>query len=160
MEQCRPGWLPQSPRWEARVCNKSNCPDLPHVRNNMTAAAVWLSKSQEKSVMAQFSINIQGREFQEIQLGQPSGHITKPTLNVQFHVLKLVGSSVSVHVAILPVYFVCLICIFYNFIYLLAVLGLCCCQWAFSSCGKWGQLFLAVCRLLSVTASPVAEHGL
>ena len=37
---------------------------------------------------------------------------------------------------------------FYLFIYLfLAELGLCCCMWAFSSCGEWGLLF-------------VAEHGL
>ena len=41
----------------------------------------------------------------------------------------------------------------------MAVLGLCCCMWAFSSCGKWGLLFAAVCRLIAV-ASPVAEHKL
>lgn len=117
----------------------TNCPDLPHVRNNMPAASVRASKSQEKSLVAQFSINIQGREFQEIQFRAVKGHITKPTLNLQFHFLKPVGSSVNVCV-ILPIYFVCLKCIFYNFIYLLAVLCLCCCQWAFSSCGKWGQL--------------------
>ena len=51
------------------------------------------------------------------------------------------------------------------FIYLLtylfmAVLGLCCCTWAFSSCGKQGLLFIAVCGLLIVVASLVAEHGL
>ena len=47
-----------------------------------------------------------------------------------------------------------------KFIYLfLAVLGLHCCAWAFSSCGKWGLLF-AVCGLLIAVASVVAEHGL
>ena len=46
------------------------------------------------------------------------------------------------------------------FIYLLAVLGLRCCAWAFSSCGERGLLFLAVCGLLIVVASLVAEHGL
>ena len=30
---------------------------------------------------------------------------------------------------------------------------------AFSSCGEWGQLFVAVCRLLIAVASLVAEHG-
>ena len=46
------------------------------------------------------------------------------------------------------------------FIYLfLAVLGLCCCMQAFSSCER-GLLFVAVCRLLIAVASLVAEHGL
>ena len=51
---------------------------------------------------------------------------------------------------------------FFNiFIYLfLAVLGLCCCAWAFSGCGEQGLLFVAVCRLLTVVASLVAEHRL
>ena len=42
----------------------------------------------------------------------------------------------------------------------MAVLGLCCCAWAFSSCGKRGLLFVAVCGLLIEVASLVAEHGL
>ena len=48
----------------------------------------------------------------------------------------------------------------YLFIYLLAVLGLRFCAWAFSSCGKWGPLFIMVCGPLTVAASLVAEHGL
>ena len=47
--------------------------------------------------------------------------------------------------------------LFYLF---LAVLGLHCCVWAFSSCGEWGLLFDAVHGLLIVVASLVAEHGL
>ena len=43
---------------------------------------------------------------------------------------------------------------------LLAVLGLHCCLWAFSSCGKQGLLFVVVCRLLIVVASLISEHGL
>ena len=40
------------------------------------------------------------------------------------------------------------------FIYLfLAVLGLPCCTWAFSSCSEWGLLFVAVCRLFIAVAS-------
>ena len=47
------------------------------------------------------------------------------------------------------------------FIYLfLAALGLCCCTWAFSSCSGRRLLFLAVCGLLIVVSSLVAEHGL
>ena len=47
------------------------------------------------------------------------------------------------------------------FIYLfLAVLGLCCCMRAFSSCGERGLLFIEVCGLLIAVASLVAEHGL
>ena len=54
--------------------------------------------------------------------------------------------------------------IFFMFIYLfiylfLAVLGLCCCARAFSSCGEWGLLLVAVCGLLIVMASLV-EHRL
>ena len=50
---------------------------------------------------------------------------------------------------------------FCKFIYLfLAVLGLCCCAWAFSSCGKRGPFFVAVRGLLIAVASLVTEHGL
>ena len=40
------------------------------------------------------------------------------------------------------------------------MVGLCCCERAFSSCDKWGLLFLAVCGLLIAVASLVAEHSL
>ena len=42
----------------------------------------------------------------------------------------------------------------------MAALGLRCCTWAFSSCGEWGLLFVAVHRLLTAVASVVAEQGL
>ena len=42
----------------------------------------------------------------------------------------------------------------------LAVLGLRCCTWAFSSCGKRGLLFIVVHGLLIAVASLAAEHGL
>ena len=42
----------------------------------------------------------------------------------------------------------------------MAVLGLRFCARAFSSCGKWGPLFIVVRRPLTVVASPVAEHRL
>ena len=49
----------------------------------------------------------------------------------------------------------------YLFIYLfLAVLGLCFCVRAFSSCGKRGPLFIAVRGPLTVAASLVVEHKL
>ena len=44
-------------------------------------------------------------------------------------------------------------------IIILAVLGLHCTR-AFSSCGEWGLLFVAVHVLLIMVASLVAEHGL
>ena len=47
------------------------------------------------------------------------------------------------------------------FIYLfMAVLGLRFCARAFSSCGKWGPVFIAVRGPLTVTASLAAEHRL
>ena len=48
----------------------------------------------------------------------------------------------------------------YLFIYLLAVLGLRCCVWAFSSCGEQGLLFVVVHGLLIAVASLVVEHRL
>ena len=42
----------------------------------------------------------------------------------------------------------------------MAVLGLCFCARALSSCGKWGPLFIAVRGPPTVTASPVVEHRL
>ena len=50
---------------------------------------------------------------------------------------------------------------FIYFIYLfLAALGLRCCAWAFSSCGDWALLFVAMGGLLIAVASHVVEHGL
>ena len=47
------------------------------------------------------------------------------------------------------------------FIYLfMAVLGLRFCARAFSSCSKWGPLFIAVRGPLTIAASLVAEHRL
>ena len=46
------------------------------------------------------------------------------------------------------------------YLFILAVLGLHCCAWAFSSCGERELLFLAVRRLLTMVASLVVEHGL
>ena len=47
------------------------------------------------------------------------------------------------------------------FIYLfMAVLGLSFCLRAFSGCGKWGPLLIAVRGPLTIVASPVAEHRL
>ena len=42
----------------------------------------------------------------------------------------------------------------------MAVLDLRFCARAFSSCGKWGPLFIEVREPLTVAASPVAEHRL
>ena len=72
------------------------------------------------------------------------------------------------------VWFLSLYCLFFKvtffcylffklnlFIYLfLAALGLRCCARAFSSCGEWGLLFVAVHGLLIAVASLVAKHGL
>ena len=49
---------------------------------------------------------------------------------------------------------------FYFLNLFLAALGLCGCARAFSSCGEWGPLFLAVRGLLIAVASLVEEHGL
>ena len=41
----------------------------------------------------------------------------------------------------------------------MAVLGLPCCTWAFSSCGEQGLRFVVVRGLLIAVPSLVAEHG-
>ena len=49
----------------------------------------------------------------------------------------------------------------YVFIYLfIGVLGLRFCARAFSSCGKWGPLFIAMRGPLIIAASLVAQHRL
>ena len=47
-----------------------------------------------------------------------------------------------------------------NLFLFMAVLGLHFCARAFSSCGKWGPLFIAVRGPLTIAASLVAEHRL
>ena len=42
----------------------------------------------------------------------------------------------------------------------MTALSLLFCARALSSCGKWGPLFIAVRRPLTIAASPVAEHRL
>ena len=42
----------------------------------------------------------------------------------------------------------------------MAALGPRCCMWALSSCSEQGPLFVAVHRLLTAVASPIAEHRL
>ena len=65
----------------------------------------------------------------------------------------MVGLMIAVQPARLLSFF------FLTYLYLfLAVLGLHFCARAFSSCGKRGPLFIAVCGPLTVAASPVAEH--
>ena len=49
---------------------------------------------------------------------------------------------------------------FFFFNLFMAVLGLRFCEKAFSSCGKWGPLFIAVRGPLTIAASLVAEHRL
>ena len=49
---------------------------------------------------------------------------------------------------------------FLNLLFIFAVLGLRFCARAFSSCGKWGPLFIAVRGPLTIAASLVAEHRL
>ena len=51
------------------------------------------------------------------------------------------------------------VCLFIYYLFL-AVLGLRFCATAFSSCSKWGPLFIVVRRPLTVAASLVAEHRL
>ena len=57
-------------------------------------------------------------------------------------------------------FFFIFLILFFFFFFLMAVLGLRFCARAFSSCSKWGPLFIAVRRPLTIAASLVAEHRL
>ena len=64
--------------------------------------------------------------------------------------------------SLFPVDFISYGIFFFNFIYLFiyGCVGLRFCARAFSSCGKWGPLFITVCGPLTIAASLVAEHRL
>ena len=51
------------------------------------------------------------------------------------------------------------IIIFRFFFFFGSVLGLCCCAWAFSSCGKQGLLFVAVRGLLLLQSTGSRHVG-
>ena len=82
-------------------------------------------------------------------------HFCRSTLPLLWeYTVKMLSSNVP------WINLVCLF-VFLKIIYLfLAVLCLCCCAQAFSSCGEQGLLFIVVCGLLIAVASLVVEHGL
>ena len=61
-----------------------------------------------------------------------------------------------------PISLYCFFCLFVCLFvcFFMAVLGLRCCVRAFSSCGKWGPLFITVRRPFTIAAPPAAEHRL
>ena len=69
-------------------------------------------------------------------------------------------SSPSKHITVLFFFFFFFKFLFIYFYLFLAVLGLHFCVRAFSSCGKWGSLFITVRGPLTIAASLVAEHRL
>ena len=71
------------------------------------------------------------------------------------------GIKLNTSMTLYTLFFFFFLILFYLFIYpFMAVLGLRFCARAFSSCGKWGPLFIVVRGPLTVTASLVAEHRL
>ena len=79
------------------------------------------------------------------------------SLFVSFFQIPHISDITYLSLSELPHFFFYIYFYFYLF---LAALGLRCCVQAFSSCGKWGLLFVAVRRFLIAVASLVAEHGL
>ena len=57
-------------------------------------------------------------------------------------------------------FFLIILCMYVCMYVCMAVLGLRFCVRAFSGCGKWGPLFIAVRGPLTIAASLVAEHRL
>ena len=94
--------------------------------------------------------------------GKPMQNILKPALlivnilsfqYIQTHLI------VFIFIYLYLLYFIFKIITYFIYLFL-AVLGLCCCARAFSSCSEWGLLFIAVLGLLIVVASLLVEHGL
>ena len=85
-----------------------------------------------------------------------------PALAGRFLITVPPGKSYFSIINIITIFLLLSIFLKNLFIYFLflAVLGLCCCVRAFSSCGEWGLLFVMVRRLLIAVASLVMEHGL
>ena len=76
-------------------------------------------------------------------------------------VLLLNLNSCIIHFPAPPPFFFKKFTFFYLFIYLfMTMLGFRFCARAFSGCGKWGPLFIAVRGPLTIAASPVAKHRL
>ena len=74
-----------------------------------------------------------------------------------FHILAIVNNAAKS--MRLQIFFFLKEFLLFLFIYLfLAMLGLRFCARAFSSCGEWGPLFIAVRGPLTIAASLVAEH--
>ena len=81
--------------------------------------------------------------------------------SVMRSLLKLVWDIYFFFLFFLNAFFFFFLIYYYFYLYLfLAVLGLRFCARAFSSRGKWGSLFIAVRRPLTIAASLVAEHRL
>lgn len=75
------------------------------------------------------------------------------SLKLQSEVSPSQGHYESVYFSFLKIRWFLLILV-------LAVLGLHCCAWAFSSCGELGSSLAALCGLLNAVASLAAERGL
>ena len=87
-----------------------------------------------------------------------SGYVTHPTLFFFLKIALLIWGLLWFHMNF-RTFFISIKFVIGIFFFL-AVLGLLCCTRAFSSRGEQGLLFVAVCRLLILVPSLVAEHGL
>ena len=109
---------------------------------------------QHSQSAVQSSTFCKGSFFYVIYIGDPS----------QVRISELLGKMKFVrcfcHFAIICHNLTILFFLNYFIYFIFGALGLCCCVWAFSSCGEWGLLFIVVRGLLIAVASLVAEHGL
>ena len=84
------------------------------------------------------------------------------------HFLPCIFLVYFVYLSYIPYQVICFLRVFLHHLhrailcpfFFLAALGLHCCAWALSSCGKQGLLFIVVRGLLIAVASLVAEQGL
>ena len=93
---------------------------------------------------------------------QTDGAITSNLISVQLKVPREMARALYIlELLFFLIISITFFLIYYLFMYLfMAVLDLRFCARAFSSCGKWGPLFITVHGPLTIAASPVVEHRL
>ena len=172
------GWLDQQKwlrAWERNPRNEGYSVRKEHLQSRdwvvympgLTRILVTVSRVSPRSYLSIQEWKCRGYGWRgRLDLLRTSGNVDSMWCPPTDHVVQISSKAFySLELLNLVVTLSCLL-FFLNKFYLfyfylfLAVLGLCCCAWAFSSCGERGLLFVAVRGLLIAVASLVAEHGL
>ena len=92
-------------------------------------------------------------EWEDKWMSLPLSEPLFSALNIRKELDEMSGSQLWLHIRITWQAFIFQFYFIIIYLFILAALGLCCCAWAFSSCGEQGLLFVVVHRLLIAVAS-------